>query len=158
MSTPQQRLEELGLSLPTLAAPLASYVPVMRSGNLLYISGQLSSDQNGIIKGRLGENIDMKNAQLAAKNCALSILSQITNSANIELQDIQQVIKLSIFVASTPDFHSHHLVANGASDLMVKVLGDKGKHARAAFGVAALPLGAAVEIEAIVQIDLSSEK
>jgi len=152
MSNPQQRLEELGLSLPVLLAPLAAYSPVMRSGDMLYISGQLSSDKNGIIKGRLGDNIDMENAQLAAKNCALSILSQIVNSANIELQDIKQVIKLSIFVASTPDFHSHHLVANGASDLMVEILGDKGKHARAAFGVAALPLGAAVEIEAIVQI------
>ncbi len=111
MSTPQQRLEELGLSLPELAAPLASYLPVMRADNLLYISGQLSADENGIIKGRLGDNFDVENAQLAARNCALSILSQIANSANIELQDIQQVIKLSIFVASTPDFYSHHLVA-----------------------------------------------
>ncbi|VAW13527.1 hypothetical protein MNBD_ALPHA11-1446, partial [hydrothermal vent metagenome] len=90
MITPQQRLEELGLSLPVLLAPLASYSPVMRSGDMLYISGQLSSDQNGIIKGRLGDNIDLENAQLAAKNCALSILSQIVNSANVELQDIKQ--------------------------------------------------------------------
>jgi len=152
MSNPAQRLQELGLILPTLSAPLAAYIPVQRTGNLLFISGQLASDQNGIIKGRLGENIEIESAQIAAKNAALSVLSQVVNSAGIELEQISSLIKLSIFVASTPDFELHHLVANGASELMADVLGDKGKHARAAFGVAALPLGAVVEIEAIIEI------
>jgi len=152
MTSPTQRLKNLGLSLPVLSPPLASYVPVMRTGNLLFVSGQLSSNDDGIIKGRLGENIEMEQASIAARNCALAVLSQVVNSANVPLEQISRIVKLSIFVASTPDFDKHHLVANGASDLMVEILGDSGKHARAAFGVAALPLGAVVEIEAIVEI------
>ncbi len=152
MVKPEQRLEELGLCLPEPGAPLAAYVPVMRSSDLLHVSGQLSADENGIIRGRLGDDMEIEQAQIAARNCALAILAQIAKTASVPLEKISRIVKLSVFVASTPDFHSHHLVANGASELLVAVLGEKGKHARAAFGVAALPLGAAVEVEAIVEV------
>jgi enamine deaminase RidA (YjgF/YER057c/UK114 family) len=152
MSNPEDRLTALGLKLPIPAAPLAAYVPVMRSGNLLFVSGQLSADANGIISGVSGENIELERAQIAARQSALGVLAQIVHGAKVELENIEQVIKLSIFVAATPQYSEHHLVANGASQLIADVLGDKGKHARAAFGVASLPMGAAVEVEAIVEV------
>lgn len=151
--TPEEKIIELGLQLPAPVAPLASYVPVQRTGNLLHISGQLPMDSEGLRKGRLGDNVGVEEAQKAAKLCALNILGQIKSSAGVNLSDIKQVIKLGVFVACTDDFNEHHLVANGASDLIGEVLGDKGKHARAAVGVPSLPLGAMVEIEAIVEIE-----
>ncbi|HHG89777.1 MAG TPA: RidA family protein [Devosia sp.] len=152
MKSPNENLAALGLALPTPAAPLAAYVPVVRTGNLLFVSGQLSADSGGIIKGTLGSDLDMQQAQSAARAAALGVLAQIVHGAGVPLARISKVLKLSIFVASTPDFFEHHLVANGASELIAKVLGDKGKHARAAFGVAALPMGAAVEVEAVVEV------
>ena len=153
MTTPEQRLTDLGLTLPVPAAPLAAYVSTVLSGNLLFVSGQLPANQDGIIKGCLGKNIEVDAAQAAARLAALGVLAQIVHGANVPLERIARLIKLSIFVSSTPDFENHHLVANGASELMANILGDRGKHARAAFGVAALPLGAVVEIEAIVEIE-----
>ncbi|MGJ8529736.1 RidA family protein [Maritalea sp.] len=150
--SPEKKLAELGFQLPAPIAPLASYVPVQRTGNLLHISGQLPLDSDGLRKGQLGDNVGVEEAQKAAQLCALNILGQIKSSANVDLGDIKQFIKLSIFVASTDDFFEHHLVANGASDLIGEVFGDKGKHARAAVGVPSLPLGAVVEIEAIVEV------
>ncbi len=147
-----KKLEQLGLKLNKPSLPAANYVPIKKSGKNIYISGQLSADENGIISGILGKNMQVEEAQKAAASCALSILSHIVYSANIELDEIKSVVKLTILVSSSADFTNHHLVANGASDLLVEVLGDKGKHARAAFGVTALPLGAAVEIEAIIEV------
>lgn len=152
MSKPEDRLAELGLKLPVPAVPLAAYIPVARTGNLLFVSGQLSADGNGIITGISGQDIDLESARLAARQSALGVLAQIVHSAKVPLENIEQVIKLSIFVAATPQYSEHHLVANGASQLISDVLGDRGKHARAAFGVASLPMGAAVEVEAIVEI------
>jgi len=146
------KLRELGYELSKPSAPAANYIPVNRVGNLLYVSGQVSIDENGVITGTLGKDVDVSAGQKAAEWSAVSILSHIVHSAGIELDNIKKFVKLTILVASTTDFTEQHIVANGASDLLVNVLGDKGRHARAAFGVAALPLGAAVEIEAIVEV------
>ena len=110
-------------------------------------------DEQGVVEGKLGENMNVVQGGNAAELCAVKILSEIVYTGGIELTAIKRVLKLTVLVNSTPEFNEHHLVANGASNLLVGVLGDKGKHARAAFGVAALPLGAAVEIEAVVEIE-----
>lgn len=149
----EQKIKELGLTLPAPVAPLASYIPVQRTGNTLYISGQLPMDGEGLRKGTMGKDFSLEDAQKAAQLCALNILGQIKSSAGVELENIKQFVKLGVFVASTPDFVEHHLVANGASNLIGELFGDKGKHARAAVGVSALPLGAVVEIEAIVEVN-----
>ncbi|GLQ18629.1 RidA family protein [Maritalea porphyrae] len=150
--TPEQKINELGFELPEPVAPLASYIPVQRTGNLLQISGQLPMDSEGLRKGTLGDNVGVEDAQKAAQICALNILGQI-KAFGVDLGDIKQVIKLGVFVACTDTFIEHHLVANGASNLIGEILGEKGKHARAAVGVPSLPLGAMVEIEAIVEIN-----
>ncbi|HVX81009.1 MAG: RidA family protein [Devosia sp.] len=152
MTTALERLREYGYELPAAKPPVASYVPVVRSGNLLYVSGQISTGENGVVTGKLGETMNVVQGGNAAELAAVNILAQIVHIGGVELDAVKRVVKLTCLVASTPDFTEHHLVANGASNLLVKVLGDKGKHARAAFGVAALPLGAAVEIEAIVEV------
>lgn len=153
MTTPIEKLREYGYELPRPKPPVASYVPVTRTGNVLYVSGQISSTEEGVVTGLLGETMNVVQGGNAAELAALNVLSQIVHSAGVDLSRIKRVLKLTAYVASTPDFFEHHLVANGASNLIVGVLGDKGKHARAAFGVSALPLGAAVEIEAIVEIE-----
>lgn len=152
MTDPIEKLREYGYELPTPKAPVASYAPVTRSGNLLFVSGQISSNDTGVVTGLLGENMNVVQGANAAELAAVSVLSQIVHNGGVKLGDIKRILKLTVLVASTPEFTEQHLVANGCSDLLVAVLGDKGKHARAAFGVAALPLGAAVEIEAIVEV------
>jgi len=152
MTSPIEKLRELGYELPTAKAPVANYVPVARTGNILYISGQLSSDESGVTTGLLGENMNVVQGGNAAELAAINILAQIVHNGGVQLTDIKRILKITVLVASTPDFFEQHLVANGASNLLVGVLGDKGKHARAAFGVAALPFGAAVEIEAVVEV------
>ena len=152
MPTAIEKLRQYGYELPAAKAPVASYVPVTRSGNLLYISGQNSTGENGVVTGRLGETMNVVQGGNAAELAALNVLAQIVHNGGVDLDAIKRVLKVTVFVASTPDFTEHHLVANGGSNLIVGVLGDKGKHARAVIGVAALPLGAAVEIEAIVEI------
>ena len=152
MTTPIEKLREYGYELPRPKPPVASYVPVTRSGNLLFVSGQISSNDQGVVTGILGDNMNVVQGGNAAELCAVSILSQIVYSGGVELSQIKRVLKLTVLVASTPEFAEQHLVANGASNLLVGVLGDIGKHARAAFGVASLPLGAAVEVEAIVEV------
>jgi|SRR5690606_16181792 len=152
MTDPIEKLREYGYELPTPKAPVASYAPVTRSGNLLFVSGQISSNDTGVVTGLLGENMNVVQGANAAELAAVSVLAQIVHNGGVKLDDIKRILKLTVLVASTPEFTEQHLVANGCSDLLVAVLGDKGKHARAAFGVAALPLGAAVEIEAIVEV------
>lgn len=146
------RLAALGYQLSKPAAPAANYLPINISGNTMYVSGQISADENGIIKGMLGSTMDVATGQKAAAHCAVSILSHIVTSGGVALEDVKKIVKLTVLVASTPDFTEQHLVANGASDLLAEVLGESGKHARAAFGVSSLPFGAAVEIEAVVEI------
>ena len=153
MSTPTEKLREYGYELVRPKPPVASYVPVVRSGNLVYVSGQVSGNEQGVVEGKLGETMNVVQGGNAAELCAVKIFSELVYTGGIDLGAIKRVVKLTVLVNSTPDFTEHHLVANGASNLIVGVLGDKGKHARAAFGVAALPLGAAVEIEAVVEIE-----
>lgn len=152
MTDPIEKLREYGYDLPAPKAPVASYVPVIRTGNLLYVSGQISSNEQGVVQGRLGDNMNVVQGGNAAELCAVNILAQIVHMAGVPLGDVKKIVKLTVLVASTPEFTEQHLVANGASNLLVGVLGDKGKHARAAFGVAALPLGAAVEIDAVIEV------
>jgi len=153
MSTPIEKLREYGYELTRPTAPVASYVPVVRSGNTLYVSGQISSNDQGVVVGRLGETMNVVQGGNAAELCAVKILSEVVYSAGVELTAIKRVLKLTVLVASTPEFTDQHLVANGASNLIVGVLGDRGRHARAAFGVTALPLGAAVEVEAVIELE-----
>jgi enamine deaminase RidA (YjgF/YER057c/UK114 family) len=153
MTTPIEKLRELGYELSRPKPPVASYVPVVRSGNLLYVSGQISSSDQGVVEGRLGDTMNVVQGANAAELAAVKILSEVVYSGGVELTAIKRIVKLTVLVASAQDFTEQHLVANGASNLLVSVLGEKGKHARAAFGVMALPLGAAVEIEAVVEIE-----
>jgi enamine deaminase RidA (YjgF/YER057c/UK114 family) len=152
MTDALERLREYGYELPAAKAPVASYVPVIRTGNLLYISGQISTGENGVVSGRLGETMNVVQGANAAELAALNVLAQIVHNGGVTLDAVKRVVKLTAYVNSTPDFAEHHLVANGGSDLIVKALGDKGKHTRVAIGVAALPLGAAVEIDAVVEV------
>ena len=153
MTSPIEKLREYGYELPNPKAPVASYVPVSRVGNTIYVSGQISADANGnVIEGRLGDNMNVVQGGNAAELCAVNILAQLVHIAGIRLEDIKQVLKLTVFVASAPEFSDQHLVANGGSNLIIGVLGDRGKHARSAIGVTGLPRGAAVEIEAVVEV------
>jgi enamine deaminase RidA (YjgF/YER057c/UK114 family) len=150
--TPADRLKALGLTLPDAPAPVANYVPYLIAGDLLFVSGQISKAPDGaMVAGRLGADITVEQGQKAARYCALNILAQ-ANAALGSLDRIAQVIRLTGFVASTSDAGDQPAVINGASDLMVDVLGDAGRHTRAAVGVAALPAGCAVEVDAIIRI------
>jgi len=152
MST-EKKLADLGLTLPQAAPPAANYVPYVISGNLLFLAGQLPFDEKGeIVKGTVGSTITPEEAQEAAKRCGVQILAQ-TKAALGSLDRVRRVVKLGGFVACTPDFTAQPAVINGASNLMADVFGDKGKHARFAVGVPCLPLGAAVEIDAVIEIE-----
>lgn len=146
-----KRLEELGIALPVAAAPVASYVPVVIQGDLAYVSGQISFVDGELVKGRLGDDVSLESGITAARGCGLMILAQL-NAALGTLDRVERVVKLGGFVNSTPDFTDQPKVINGASDLMLEVFGEAGKHARAAVGVPALPLGVAVEVDAVVAI------
>ncbi|MDQ0457274.1 RidA family protein [Rhizobium paknamense] len=153
--TIDSRLQSLGITLPQAAAPAANYVPYVISGNLLYLSGQLPMEDGKVgVTGLVGKDVDVAGAQRAAELCAINILAQAKAALGGDLSRITRVIKLNGFVASAPGFVEQHLVINGASNLIANVLGDAGKHARAAVGMAALPLNAAVEIDAILEIAL----
>lgn len=146
-----RKLAELGLSLPVAAAPVAAYVPTVLAGNLLHVSGQLPFKDGKVITGRLGENVSVEDGQDAAQRCALMLVAQI-KAALGDLARVKRVVKLGVFINSHGDFTDQPKVANGASELMVALFGDAGKHARSAVGVPALPLGAAVEVDAIVEV------
>ena len=147
------RVAELGLTLESAAAPAANYVSFVQDGNLLYISGQISRKGNQpAYVGRLGDNISDHDGIEAARLSALGVLSQIAAATGDQLNRVARVVRLGVFVASTPEFNRQSAVANGASDLMVQVFGDVGRHARSAVGVASLPAGVAVEVEAVVSL------
>jgi enamine deaminase RidA (YjgF/YER057c/UK114 family) len=145
------KLAELGLSLPAPAAPVASYVPAVEAGGLLHVSGQLPFKDGAIMTGRLGGDANLAYGQEAALRCALMLVAQI-KAALGGLHRVERIVKLGVFVNSAPGFTDQPKVANGASDLMFALFGDAGRHARSAVGVSVLPLGAAVEIDAIIQI------
>ena len=150
--TIEARRAQLGLTLPPAPNPVANYVPYAVAGNLLFISGQISKAADGtIVTGLLGRDVTVEDGQAAARLCALNILAQ-AKAALGDLDRVAQVMRLTGFVAATADFADHPKVINGASDLMVEVLGDKGRHTRAAVGVASLPMASAVEIDAIIAI------
>ena len=148
-----ERLKELGIELPEAAAPVANYVAALRSGNQLFISGQLPlKDGKPLATGHLGGDVSVEDGAAAARQCGLNILAQAKAALNGDLDRIERCVKLVGFVSSRPDFTGQPPVVNGASDLMVEVLGEKGRHARSAVGVAVLPLNVAVEVEAIFEI------
>jgi enamine deaminase RidA (YjgF/YER057c/UK114 family) len=147
---PRDRLAELGIALPEAAAPVAAYVPAVLAGDLLHISGQVSFEDGTLLTGRLGEDRDLEYGVRAARACGLMLLAQIDKAVGLER--VLRIVKLGVFVASAAGFTDQPKVANGASELMEQVFGESGRHARAAVGVAALPLGAAVEIDAIVAV------
>ena len=148
----EQKLASLNITLPTPTAPLANHVPVGRAGNLLFISGQVSIDGGGkITTGKLGATAAVEVGRAAAQLCAINLLAQ-TKATIGDLEKIVRVVKLVAFVNSAPDFVDQPKVVNGCSALLVEVLGDKGRHARSAVGVAALPFDAAVEVEAIIEV------
>lgn len=146
------RLTELGIELPNPAAPAANYVPFVQVGDLVYISGQISMDADGLVKGKLGDGFLLDDAYAAARLCGINLISQVRAACGGDLDRLVRVIKLNGFVNATQDFTDHPKVVNGASDLMVEVFGDQGRHARAAVGSSSLPLGVAVEVEGIFQI------
>ncbi|HCF24607.1 MULTISPECIES: RidA family protein [unclassified Novosphingobium] len=147
----ETRLAELGIILPEPAAPVAAYVPVVIAGGLAYVSGQVSFVDGVLLKGRLGEDVTLERGIEAAQGCGLMILAQL-KAALGSLERVERVVKLGAFINSTADFTDQPKVANGASELMVAVFGEAGKHARSAVGVPSLPLGVAVEVDAIVAV------
>lgn len=149
--TIERRLLELGVELPTPAAPAANYIAFVQTGSLLVTSGQLPiKDGRLMAMGLLGRELGTEAGKLAAKWCAVNVLAQ-TRVALGDLEKLRRVVKITVFVAATPDFTEQHLVANGASDFLVAALGDRGQHARSAVGMASLPMNAPVEIEAILE-------
>ena len=153
MSKIEARLAELGVTLPNAPAPAANYVPYVVSGNMVYISGQISQNANGLIKGKLGADLTVEQGAEAAKACAVSILAQLKAATGGQIDRMTRLVKLVGFVNSVADFTDQPKVINGASDFLVAALGDAGRHARSAVSAASLPLGVAVEIEAIFQIE-----
>ena len=151
MTDIDRKLEELGLALPKAAAPVATYVPAVEAGGLLHVSGQLPFRDGKVVTGRLGDDLDVAAGQEAAKLCALMVVAQV-KAALGDLSRVGRIVKLGVFVNSAANFGDQPEVANGASDLMVALFGDAGKHARAAVGVAALPRHAAVEVDAVVAV------
>ncbi|MBU6338495.1 MAG: RidA family protein [Rickettsiales bacterium] len=153
MSKIEEKLKALGINLPSPAAPVANYVGFVKTGNQLFVSGQLPIE-NGEVKyvGKVGSKISVEDAKIAARLCAINILAQVKVACNGDLEKVVRCVKLGVFVNGDADFIDHPVVANGASDLMVEVLGDAGKHARAATGAGSLPRGVSVEIDAVFEI------
>ena len=147
------RLAELGIEVPVAAAPVANYVGFVQTGNLVFVSGQVPIKDGAFqFQGKLGDGMSVEDAQAAARLCAINVIAQVKAACGGELDRVQRVIKLTGFVNSTGDFADQPKVVNGASDLMVEVFGDKGRHSRAAVSAASLPAGVAVEVEAVVEI------
>ena len=153
MGQVETRLRELGVTLPTPPAPVASYVPFVIVGKLVHVSGQVSVDAAGGIKGKLGDAIEVEEGQAAARLCGLNLLAQVKAACGGDLDKVKRVVKLNGFVNVTPDFDPIPMVMNGCSDLMVQVFGDLGRHARSAVGMANLPLNYAVEVDGLFELE-----
>lgn len=153
MSNPiEARLSELGLTLPDAPAPAANYVPFVQVGDLVFVSGQISRDDSGLITGKVGADLSVEDGAAAAKTCALALLAQARAACGGDLGRLVRVVKLTGFVNSTPEFSEQPQVINGCSDTLVEILGEAGRHSRSAVSAGALPLNVAVEIEGIFQI------
>ncbi len=152
MSKIEDQLATLGVTLPDAPAPAANYVPFVVDGNTVYVSGQISANDAGLITGKLGDGMSVEDGAAAARQCAISLLAQLKAACGGDIDRLDRVIKLVGFVNSTGDFTDQPKVINGASDFLVEALGDQGRHARSAVSAASLPLGVAVEIEAIFAI------
>lgn len=152
MTTPEERIAQLGYHLPEAPAPAAAYLPYMKRGSMVFTAGQIATKSGEFVaQGIVGAQVSEEQAVECARQCAINILAQLKAAAG-ELSQVKQVIKLNVFVACTPEFTRQHIVANGASSLMAEILGEAGRHARSAVGVASLPLNSPVEIEAIVEL------
>jgi len=145
------KLEELGITLPPVAAPAAAYVPFVRTGNLVYLSGHIAKKDGKPWVGQFGRNLSTDEGKAAARAVAIDLIGTL-HAAVGDLDKVKRIVKLMSLVNSTPDFTEQHLVTNGASELLGQVFGDQGQHARSAFGVAQIPLGACVEIELVVEV------
>ncbi len=145
-----EKLQSLGVALPVPATPVASFVPVVRTGNLVFLSGHIAKQAGKPLAGKLGEDFTTEQGQAAARSVAIELLA--TLNAALDLNTVKQIVKLMVLVNSTPAFTEQHLVANGASDLLCQVFGEAGKHTRSAFGVAQIPFGSCVEIELIAEV------
>lgn len=152
MSEIEQRLAQLGVTLPQPVAPVANYAPFVRVGGLVHISGQVSVDADGGVRGVVGVDLDLEAAQRAARLCGINLLAQMRAACDGDLDRVVRVVKLGGFVQAGPEFFDIPKVVNGCSDLMVEVLGDAGRHARSAVGVYRLPLNFAVEVDAVVEV------
>jgi len=152
MSRYESRLADLGAILPEAPAAAANYIPHIVVGDTVYVSGQISANADGVITGRLGDTMSTPEGAVAARACAIALLSQVRSACGGDLDRLERVLKLTGFVNSTPEYDEQPKVVNGASDLIVEALGEAGRHTRSAVGVASLPFGAAVEIEGIFQI------
>jgi enamine deaminase RidA (YjgF/YER057c/UK114 family) len=150
--TASQRLAELGIQLPPVAVPAAAYVPFVRSGGLVFLSGHIAKREGQVWKGQLGLDMQTEEGQAAARAVAIDLLGTLAAALEGDLERVRRIVKLTSLVNSTPTYTDHHLVTNGASNLMGQVFGERGAHARAAFGVAQLPLGACVEIEMVAEV------
>ncbi len=149
----EDRLNALGVTLPDPVAPVANYVPFVQAGGLVHISGQISIGPQGLVTGRVGSDMDLEAAQAAAQLCAINLIAQIKAACAGDLSRLRRIVKLGGFVNADPAFTDIPKVINGASDFMVDVFGEAGRHARSAVGVAVLPLGAAVEVDAVVEVN-----
>ena len=150
---PSDKIKELNINLPEAPDPVGAYVATKKVGNLLFVSGQISMNENGeLIKGKLGKDLDINNGYKAAERCALSLVAQAKKACNNDLSQIKSCIKITGFVNSTDQFIDQPKIINGASDTITKIFGDSGKHARAAVSVNSLPLGVAVEVDAIFEL------
>jgi enamine deaminase RidA (YjgF/YER057c/UK114 family) len=153
MTTPQDRLAALGVSLPEPIAPVANYVPFVRSGRLVHVSGQVSVDASGGVRGIVGEDVDLETGQRAARLCAINLITQFRAACDGDLGRVTRIVKLGGFVQAGPSFFDIPKVVNGCSDLMVEVFGEAGRHARSAVGVYRLPLKFAVEVDAVIETE-----
>jgi enamine deaminase RidA (YjgF/YER057c/UK114 family) len=146
------KLKELGITLPAVATPAAAYVPYVQTGKLVFVSGNIARKDGAAWVGQLGKNISVDEGKLAARNCAIGLMAALHAATGGNLDNVKRIVKVMSLVNSTPDFTDQHLVTNGCSELLGQVFGERGAHARSAFGVAQIPMGACVEIELIAEL------